>query len=784
MPQDRTLEVAEPLDEEAEAGPKPRPTWPAHAFFVSGAVWLALVANNALGPLQPWAMSVIAAGTVAAFLVSLLRFRPPVAWPWWCFFAAMVLFTVGGLLRVDLHTLGNLTPSRSPIPDMVIMPGYGLLTAGLFGLSKARSRGHRRSLGVVLEGLMAAFAIMACAWVYILTPVLHDHRIGLAARFMITGYPPMSLFLVVVTLRILFGPGERRSRAYWYLVGAVGLMFVGDILYLLADTSLIQIDPGFLNIPYGLAFLSAGACVMHPSMAKLTDRASRQGRQGPSSARVALVGASLVIPAVLSLQARPGDLRDRLALFGIILALTAAAILRIAQALIAAQRSESRLAHQALHDGLTGLPNRRLMQMHLSDALEQAQVDETHVAVLYLDLDRFKLVNDSLGHSHGDELLVAVANRLELFVRPSDLVTRIGGDEFMIVLGQVVSASQSLELANRLRLCLREPFPIGDTEFHVSASIGVAFATGDDRRVDAEVLIRDADTAMYQAKDAGRDAVALFDESMRTRVFERVEMEQDLRHAVERRQLHLLYQPIVELPYGPVVGFEALVRWTHPRFGVLSPVRFIPVAEECGMIGEIGQWVLGEALRQLAVWRSKPGLAHLTVAVNLSAAQLHEESLVEEVSAALERTGLPGQALCLELTESVVMDNPDAAAAVLANLRRLDLKLAIDDFGTEYSSLAYLHRFPVNSLKIDKAFVSELLEQDSSTETLIAAIVAMANALGVGTVAEGVETAGQAERLSELGVGSVQGYYYSVPVRADQVRGVLRSLAPGAALDV
>jgi diguanylate cyclase len=489
------------------------------------------------------------------------------------------------------------------------------------------------------------------------------------------------------------------------------------------------------------------------------------------------VAIALLVPAVITLQHPSSSLQDRVALFLIIILLTITAVLRIVQALHIAERSEANLAYQAMHDSLTGLPNRRMMHQHLTNVLLQASVDDTHVALLFLDLDRFKLVNDTLGHSHGDELLVAVAKRLNEHVRPSDLVTRIGGDEFMIVLGQVVSVSQALDLANRLRFSLRAPFNVHDMEFYVSASIGLAFASGDDPNATAEVLVRDADTAMYQAKDAGRDAVAVFDESMRARVSERVELEHDLRRAVELRQLHLVYQPIVRIPHGPIEGVEALVRWAHPTLGIIVPAKFIPLAEESGLIMGIGEWVLEEALRQLAAWRHQTtGFEDLYVAVNLSGAQLHDEKLVTRVGEALAHHGIEGSALCLELTESVVMDQPLAAAAVLSELRGLDVRLAIDDFGTEYSSLAYLKRFPVTSLKIDRSFVDTLEEDDSSDATLIAAVVAMAHALGITTIAEGVETTSQAHRLMELGCDALQGYLYSRPVRAEGLPYVVNSM--------
>ena len=313
----------------------------------------------------------------------------------------------------------------------------------------------------------------------------------------------------------------------------------------------------------------------------------------------------------------------------LMLAMTAAAVARIVQALHTAERSEARLVYQAHHDSLTGLPNRRMMEEHLSAMLQTKRADQTQVALLYLDLDRFKLINDTLGHSQGDKLLVEVADRLRAHVRPSDLVTRIGGDEFMILLDHVVSVSQAVDLANRLRASLTTPFVVNGMTFYLSASIGLAFASGDHPYATAEALVRDADTAMYQAKDAGRDAVAVFDQSMRTRVEERLELERDLHFAVPMDQLHLVYQPIVRLPQGTVVGMEALVRWSHPTHGVIAPVKFIPLAEESGLISDIGDWALDEAVGQFATWRRHdPSLADLYMSVNLSGAQLHDDHVV------------------------------------------------------------------------------------------------------------------------------------------------------------
>jgi diguanylate cyclase (GGDEF)-like protein len=746
-------------------------------YLAFGAVVLAAAASGILGTWEPDALFGVGLVALVAVLVSVRKRRPSAKWPWLCLASAFALFLADGATRSSLHTLGNLTASRSIVPDVIAMPGYLALAVGLIGFSRIRFSGPQTQSSIILDGLIAALALCSLAWVFAVQPVVFQHpHTPMMVRIVLTAYPPMSIFLVVVTLRIAFNPETERVPSYWLCLAAMSAMFVGDIVYMFADIDLIHIPDRLLDLPYGVAYLLAGAMAVHPSMRRLTEP-GKQRKMSTSRGRVVLVAVALLIPAVLTLQQHSDSTTDRFGLFVVIVALTVTAVLRIVQALYIAERSEARLAFQAMHDSLTGLPNRRMMEQHLTRLLERAPIDDTSVALLFLDLDRFKLVNDTLGHSHGDELLVKVAQRLRSHVRPTDLVTRIGGDEFMVVLGHVVSVSQALDLANRLRFCLRAPFVVNDMEFYVSASIGLAFASGDDPEATAEVLVRDADTAMYQAKDAGRDAVAVFDESMRTKVSERLELEHDLRNAVALRQLHLVYQPIVKLPQGPIEGVEALVRWAHPTQGVISPAKFIPLAEESGLIGEIGSWVLEEAVAQLAAWRRQSSdFDNLYVSVNLSSAQLHDDDLVQRVAEALRSVGLDGSALCLELTESVVMDDPASATEIFSELRALGIRLAIDDFGTEYSSLAYLKRFPVTSLKIDKSFVDSLGVEDNSDATLIAAVVAMAKALGITTVAEGVETPVQARRLIELGCESVQGFLYSRPVRADRLPEVVGSL--------
>lgn len=420
---------------------------------------------------------------------------------------------------------------------------------------------------------------------------------------------------------------------------------------------------------------------------------------------------------------------------------------------------EHRLRQLAFHDPLTGLANRFLFADRVSHAIERGQRTASGVALLFCDLDDFKTVNDSLGHEAGDQLLLAVASRLSACIRPGDTVARLGGDEFALLLENVGDANEAAEVAGRLLADLRAPLVIHGRDVLVAASVGIAMAGEDQRVAD---LLRDADTAMYAAKERGKGRWELYDPGMHAQALRRLELTAELDRAVERREFYLEYQPIVALSTGRVVGVEALVRWRHPEQGVISPAEFIPLAEETGLIVPLGQWVLDEACRQGRAWQRRFA-DELSVGVNLSPRQLQDPDLVRRVAEALEHSGLPAANLLLELTESVLMSEPDAAMDILAQLKGLGVRLAIDDFGTGYSSLGYLHRLPVDVIKVDKTFVSDL-GQGASRSTLARGILQLTRNLQVTTVAEGIESDAQLSALRSLGCDLGQGYYFSRPV--------------------
>jgi diguanylate cyclase (GGDEF)-like protein len=417
--------------------------------------------------------------------------------------------------------------------------------------------------------------------------------------------------------------------------------------------------------------------------------------------------------------------------------------------------------HQATHDPLTGLPNRSLVLDRLDQALARSERSGGRVTVLFADLDRFKVVNDSFGHSVGDEVLLCVSERLRAAVRPHDTVGRLAGDEFVVVC-EGLTDREALDVAERVAATVSEPIVLGGRESVITASIGIAHAEAGTR---AEDMLRDSDVAMYGAKERGRSRIELFDAEMRRRMMDRLELERSLRSAITAGELRLDYQPIVCFDGWRVVAAEALVRWDHPERGVVHPAEFIPLAEESGLILPLGRWVLDEACRQLAAWRAA-GRAALRVTVNLSVRQFADPDLVAAVAEALARAGLPADALWLEITESILMEEVEATAETLRALKRLGVHLSVDDFGTGYSSLNYLKRLPVDLLKIDRSFVAGL-GSDPEDAAIVHAIVSLARALRLSVVAEGVEHPDQLHALQRLGCNAVQGFLLARPAPAD-----------------
>ena len=435
------------------------------------------------------------------------------------------------------------------------------------------------------------------------------------------------------------------------------------------------------------------------------------------------------------------------------------------------ENAQEKLLHLATHDPLTDLPNRSLFMQQLNNLLQQWSQDKAHLfAVLFLDCDRFKLINDSLGHLVGDRVLSEIARRIKLSLQPSDTLARFGGDEFMILLSELRSLEQASAIAQKIQNQLQLPLEVNRHQLFISASIGIVLGTRDYKL--AEHVLRDADTAMYQAKKRGKACHQVFNPKMHRNAFKRLKLETDLRLALKRQELAVYYQPIISLNTGSVIGLEALVRWNHPERGFLSPKEFIPVAEETGLIVPLGLWVMRSACRQFHIWQHQYSIHQLKISVNLSIKQFYQYDFLEQIDDILQETQLDSQSLKLEITESAIADNAESVTLLLQKLRQRQIHLSIDDFGIGYSSLSYLHRFPVNTLKIDRSFVGRI-GQDGENLAIIQAIVTLAKQLGMTIVAEGIETPQQKDYLKLLGCDEGQGYLFAKPLPTKEVESIL-----------
>ena len=424
---------------------------------------------------------------------------------------------------------------------------------------------------------------------------------------------------------------------------------------------------------------------------------------------------------------------------------------------------------QATHDPLTGLPNRLLFSDRLTQRLMRSRGTPQPLAVMYLDLDRFKIVNDTLGHAVGDQLLQAVASRLKGCLRETDTLARMGGDEFTMILADVESHEEAAAVARKILGILSEPVKIDDNEFVIQASIGISIFPTDG--MDVETLVKNADTAMYRAKEQGRNCYHAFTESLNADAVQAMVMESGLRRALERKEFVVHYQPRVDIKTGKIVGSEALVRWQHPDYGLVSPGQFISLAEDTGLIGPISEYVLQTACEQTKIW-TDGGWGRLSVSVNISARQFQQRKLTHSVREALAQSGLDPQCLDLEITETTLMKDPESVDLVLREFREMGIQVSVDDFGTGYSSLGYLKRYPVDAVKIDRSFVSGITTNPDDA-AIAGAVVAMAHSLKLKVCAEGVETVEQLEFLRSLQCDEMQGYFISQPVSAQQFEELL-----------
>ncbi|MGH8971940.1 MAG: EAL domain-containing protein [Acidimicrobiia bacterium] len=689
-------------------------------------------------------------------LVVVWRRSPRIAlwYPILLFSLAFLLASAGWFLYPRIA--GRPLPFPSPVDGLYILAS---VFAAAFLIGVIRRQGG--DSGSVLDALVVAAGLGVLSWEFLMEPIVTRPGLSLAVRLVSLAYPATDLVLFGLAVRLAL-VGARRRPAHWFLLAWVACQLVADSAYVLTlnNGSFHLHHPLFAG--WLLSFVFLAAATLHPSMRKVLEKPATTSPPGQVWRRLVGMGAAALLAPVIVVtdpsRNAHGEVRALAILSAAIFLLV---LVRLGLVMAQERALRERLRHDAFFDSLTGLANRALFADRMSHALARARRSGATTAVLFLDLDNFKRVNDSIDHQAGDALLVAVAARLRAVIRDGDTVARLGGDEFTVLCEDIESPSQALTVGSRIQEALAAPFRVAGREMFVSASIGVAVA--DAGAEDAHAVLRDADAAMYRAKLNGRSRIESFDASMRQESARQLQVAAELHHALQRGELRLFYQPLLRLRDGDVVGTEALLRWQHPTRGLLGPAEFIPLAEETGLIVPIGAWVLEEACRAAARWPAPSSGAQLKVSVNISARQLRDDALVDVVASALVRSGLPPSALCLEITESLLMVDAERSSLVLGRLKDLGVSLAVDDFGTGYSSLSRLKHFPLDYLKVDRSFVDGL-GTDADDKAIVCSTIALTHALGMAVVAEGVETETQLAVLRNLGCESAQGYLWSPPL--------------------
>jgi diguanylate cyclase (GGDEF)-like protein len=690
----------------------------------------------------------LGAGTVTACFAGPRRLgaEPRRAWP---LIGAASSFFLAGMLVRPMATDAGLPL----IADAFTVPGYVLLCVFLSVLLRAR---QSLEWHTVLDGLIVCLSGGLASTLLLAMPAVDITGRPAIVSVLAGLYPLFDVVVLMLVLSLTF------TARIWpvsliALLSTMAMLLVGDLAYAIIGVSGRLTSSPLIDVPFLLAYTLLGVAALHPS-AVMLGRPARPPVPAWSGRRMALLIPALATPFALVVAI--GDTGGHRMIIAIAGAVTVSVLLLRAIAAVKAQANAQHYAeHQATHDPLTGLPNRRMIAGEIDRLIGLVPPGGDAVWVLLLDLDGFKYINDSWGHDTGDRLVIEVGDRLRACTPGDAPIAALGGDEFLIArIGDQASADRLIEA---IRGCFDPPFVVRDVELKISASIGIASAGPDG---DAEELMRDADNAMYQAKAEGPGHATVFDRSMHDRVRERIELEVALRRALGDGELWVAYQPIVRMETGLPVGAEALARWVHRERGPISPAVFIPLAEDAGLIGQIGTYVRQEALRQLAAWRSDGTVSDdFYLSINVSAKQLTDPEFPLVVSGELLSFGVPARCVALEMTETVMVDRSGATSRVVFELRELGVKLLIDDFGTGFSGLGYLRRFPVTGVKIDRSFVVGLGADEEAGE-IVRAIVAMSQALRLSVIAEGVETRVQRDALAAFGVVNGQGWLWGPAV--------------------
>ncbi len=701
----------------------------------------------------------IGLSAVVAMSIGIRRNKPDSVRAWKFIRAGLSSFLLADIVYYVLESTTESVPFPS-VADAFYLGMYPLVIWGLLLLIRAASPG-RDWTSLVDAGIVACgtFTVLG---ILVMDTYLTDPSTELGGRLISLAYPVVDVALIAVAVRLI-GVVHLRHPSYALMAGGLCSLFVADTIYGVLNSAGTFQTGGFADAFWLGFYVLMGAAALHPATARPAQR--RVDAPGQMS-RIRLVMLCLVTMSVPLIDLIWGEPFDKVLTATMSMVMFVLVLGRLMGLMSLVQVNERRARHDALHDSLTGLANRVLF----TDSVAKFVTDSNEgvVSVLFVDLDDFKTVNDSLGHQAGDELLVAVADRLRSCVRGRDLVARLSGDEFAVLLESAVDKQDAIAVAQRIQDALLVPVAVSGREVLISASVGITVEPRAD--IDRpDVLLQAADVAMYRAKHKGKGRFEFFEEQMYHEAVDRLDLKSDLQLALERGQFEVFYQPIVDITDERITSIEALIRWQHPTRGMVTPDKFIPLAEQTGLIVPIGRWVMREACFQLARWqRAHPETAPRSVSVNLSVRQMHDPRLLEDVFDALSDSGLEPSRLVLEITESMLVEETERAMRVLEQLKAMQVRIAIDDFGTGYSSLSYLRKFPVDMIKIDRSFVKEM-DESATSEALVRTLIDLAHVLDLTTVAEGIEERSQADTLSNLQCNFGQGYLFSRPLPADQI---------------
>ncbi len=710
-------------------------------------------------------------------LVAMALVATPVAWkvnrmPWLVLAAFAAAALRLGARPVGIRDQASGLTWQAAIDDAVL--GIVLVAAIVVAVCKRKGSFE---LPRTLDGVMVAISAGLVAWLLVANPLITDHGVAPPLALLASVYLPTAALVAVFTVDLAL-LGLMRHRGIWLLSAAV----VANLVAALVGAFDLDSVGGDVNqVTTGLSIAAFGwfaASLCHHGMRAALEPVRPQPAEADHPiSRLVVMATSLMVPAALLAVIAPTSDADVVVRTVVVLALAVCAVIRLFLAISAHARAQERLLHTLHRDELTGLPNRTAFVARVAEVLEDTWRTDRHPTLIQLNLDRFKNINDSIGRSGADRVLVMLAERLAGAAAPfGGVVARSGGDDFVVIDGSTASKADAMHRVAMIRDALASTIEVNDTSVFVTASIGVAIAPHN-RTISAEELLRRADIATFRAKTEGRNRVALFDESMQQHLSQRMDVEHALHGAIGRREMRLYHQPIVDIVTGQVAGFEALMRWQRTEDSLLPPSEFVSIAEDTGIICELGAWALQEALGELRRWIDDGVVPPTTTtSVNVSPRQIIDPNFTQIVRDALDSTGISPHLLWIEMTESMMLDEPERAQLTLRQIRAMGVRLALDDFGTGYSSLSLLQQFPIQRIKIDRAFVQGIAER-SNDRSLVRTIIAMAQSMGLDLVAEGVETVHQLQSLRDLGCNKAQGYLISHPVPPDAMRSTMVALA-------